>query len=108
LSRYFKQSTHDPALTVGYGWDRPMSSFFAWVGPDGGDCEPEELLLDLGNVPGEVQDPLYLSMLLDLAGHGALTDAEIEQLQRDQGAEGPPVRTPALQALMDAMAKGLT
>jgi hypothetical protein len=103
LSRHFKKSVKDPALTIGYGYDRPMGGFFAWIGPDGGDCEPEELVLDVGNLPGEVPDPEYLSALIDAAGHGALSAQEIAVLYADANMEGPPQRTPSLQALMDAM-----
>lgn len=106
MSRYSKASTKDPALTVGYGWDPGLASFFAWVAPDGGDCEADELVVDVGNMPGEIADAQSLCDLLDASGHGALSAAEVAQLRADQGAQGATVRAPALQKLLDAMLQG--
>lgn len=107
MSRYSKPSAKDPALTVGYGWDKPVQSYFAWVGPDGGDCDADELVLDIGNLPGEVKSPDDLSLLLRISGHGALTDDEVARLRADAESEGAPQRTPALQKLMDAFTDGM-
>lgn len=106
MSRHHRASEKDPALTVGYGWDPPLGTFYAWVGPDGGDCDADELLLDLGNLPGLVPDADRLALLLGVSGHLKLTDAELETLREDQRREGVTRRAPSLQQFIDAMQDG--
>ena len=107
MSRHHRTSEKDPALTVGYGWDAPLATFYAWVGPDEGDCDADELLMDLGNFPAQIPDAPQLALLLRISGHLVLTDGELEVLCEDQRREGVTQRAQPVQKVLDAMLDGL-
>lgn len=55
MSRYcVKHETKDKTYWISFGWDCPMSTFFAQVEPEESEAsdeidEPDELLLDMGS-----------------------------------------------------------
>lgn len=104
MSRYFTMSARDSTLTVCYGWDPGLVSFFAWVGPNGGECDGDELVFNVGDAPAEIPTPEELGRLLRDSGHLVLAHEDVAQLRADMGREGATRRTPALQAFLDGMA----
>jgi hypothetical protein len=85
VSRYHRTSVLDPALTVAFGWDRQVATFYAWAGPDEGDCDPEELVFNVGDLPGEVLSTAELND--HMGGHYELTPEDHAALYTDQANE---------------------
>ncbi len=101
MSRYHRPSAADPTVTVAFGWDKQMATFYAWAGPNEGDCDPEELLFSVGDLPGDILAPSELND--HMGDHYELTAEDYAALYADQAQEGSPVRTAALQNLLDHM-----
>ena len=60
----------DPALVLWVGWDEGLGTFFAQVEPPGA-ARPEDLLLWIGQLPGDVVDRV-LARFDDVDSNGRL------------------------------------